>query len=172
MKLIFLLVIFGLFILSCSAQKKERDILELAAKNSGGREVKGADGVYRMAKYGDYQLEKAVEQLRNYHAPFTVPRVISWYRKSKDNKIRASLLRVLAVSRDARAAIILGNSLKDESLDVRIAATYGLLDYFINSGASGGTEQHMIYVQNWWKKNRERLKNEATGRIRKIKSND
>lgn len=145
--------------LPCFAQ--ERDILDYAAKNPLDSQVQNSDGTWRTPKYGDYQLEQAVERLKNYSQPFTVPKVISWYSKAKDEKIRASLLRVLAVSRDARAALILGNSLEDNSLDVRSASTYGLRDYFINFIVDGGTEQQMIQAQEWWKKNRERLEKEA-----------
>ena len=139
----------------------ERDILDFAAKNPRRSQVRNPEGTWRIPKYGDYRLEQAVEQLENYLQPFTVPKVTAWYFKAKDGKIRAALLRVLAVSRDPRAALVLGNSLKDDSLDVRIAATDGLMDYFLPSIAGGGTEQQMLAVQIWWEENRERLEKEA-----------
>ena len=140
---------------------QERDILDFAAKNPRASQVQNPDGTRRTPKYGDYELEEAVEQLKNYSQPFTVQKVISWYSEAKDAKIRTSLLRVLAVSRDPRAALVLGNSLKDDSLDVRVAATYGLMDYFMLTAISGGTEGHMAAAQEWWEKNRERLEKEA-----------
>jgi hypothetical protein len=162
MKPILLTLIFTLFLLPCVAQ--ERDILGNAAKNPRDSQVQNPNGTYRVPKYGDYQLEKAVEKLKNYSQPFTVPKVISWYRKAKDGKTRASLLRVLAASRDPRAALILGNSLEDnDSLDVRVAATDGLTDYFINYIVCCGTEQQMIYVHSWWEKNQARLEKEVKG---------
>jgi HEAT repeat protein len=161
MKPILLSLIFAFFLLPCFAQ--ERDILDYAAKNPNPWQVQNPDGTWRTPKYGDYQLEQAVERLKNYSQPFTVPKVISWYLEAKDEKIRAAFLRVLAVSRDPRAALILGNARKDDSLDVAFAAMYGLRDYFLPSIGTGGTEQQIIAVQQWWEKNRERLEMETKG---------
>ena len=150
------IVVLGLVV---SAQ--EPDILDSAEKNPRYSQVQNPDGTWRTPKYGDHALEKAVDKLEGYARPFTAVIVISWYLKSKDPKIRASLLRVLAASRDPRAAVVLGNSLKDDALDVRMAATYALMDYFSSPIVDGGTEQHMLTVQAWWKNNRERLEQEA-----------
>jgi hypothetical protein len=158
-RVILFIVCFAVFSSMTFAQ--ERDILDFAAKNPRISQVQNPDGTWRTPKYGDYELEQAVERLKNYSRPFTVSKVISWYSRAEDEKIRAALLRVLAVSRDPRAALILGNSLKDDALAVRIAATYGLMDYFLPSVAGGGSEQHMLAVQEWWEKNRERLENET-----------
>lgn len=140
---------------------QDSDVLDLALRNPRGETVQNPDGTYRSPKYGDHKLEEAVEQLKQYARPWTVPRLIIWYRRARNEKTRAYLLRALAVSRDARAAIVLGESLKDDSLDVRIASTYGLLDYFGPETPRGGTEQHMLAEQEWWEQNRERLKTEA-----------
>jgi hypothetical protein len=140
---------------------QERDILDFADKNPRKSQVQNPDGSWRIPKYGDYKLEQAVKELKNYAQPFTVPKLIVWYTEAKDEKTRANLLRVLAASRDARAALVIGNSLKDESLDVRIAATDGLLDYFILYSIAGGSEQQMMFVQDWWEKNREKLERQA-----------
>jgi hypothetical protein len=159
MRAILKIVCFTVFAASAFAQ--ERDILDFAAKNPRASQVQNPDGTYRTPKYGDYELERAVEQLKNYSQPFTVPKVIRWYRQAKDEKIRASLLRVLAASRDPRAALMLRKSMNEGSLDLRWAATYGLMDYFILFIVDGGTEQQIILVQEWWEKNRERLEKEA-----------
>jgi hypothetical protein len=156
-----ILIIFCVMAFAATAFAQERDILDFAAKNPRASQVQNPDGTWRTPKYGDYELAQAAKQLESYSQPFTVPKVISWYSKAKDAKIRASLLRVLAVSRDPRAALVLGNSLKDDLLDVRVAATYGLMDYFMLTAISGGTEGHMIAAQEWWEKNRERLEKEA-----------
>jgi len=156
-----ILFIVCVVVLGATAFAQERDILDFAAKNPRASQFQNPDKTWRTPKYGDYELEQAAEQLKSYPQPFTVPKVISWYSKAKDAKIRASLLRVLAVSRDPRAALALGNSLKDDSLDVRVAATYGLMDYFMLTAISGGTEGHMLAAQEWWEKNRERLEKEA-----------
>ncbi len=156
-----ILFIVCVVIFAATASAQEHDILDFAAKNSLMQQVQNPDGTWRTPKYGDYQLERAVEQLKDYSLPFTVPKVISWYKEAKDKKIRAALLRVLAASGDPRAALILGNSLKDEASDVIIAAADGLRDYFILVGVCCGSEQQMIQVQEWWEKNRERLEKEA-----------
>jgi hypothetical protein len=148
-------------VFAVAAFGQERDILDFAAANPRASQVRNPDGTWRTPKYGDYELERAAERLKDYPPPFTVPRVISWFREAKDEKIRAALLRMLAASRDARAALVLGDNLKAESLDARVAATYGLLDYFIDYTIAGGTEQHMIQAQEWWEKNRERLQRES-----------
>ena len=156
-----ILIIVCVTVFAANAFAQERDILDFATKNPGRWQAQNPDGTYRTPKYGDNELEKAVEQLKNYAQPFTVPKAILWYRKAKDEKIRASLLRVLAASRDPRAALVLGNALRDNSL-TRFAATYGLMDYFmLTTGISGGTEGHMIAAQEWWEKNRARLEKEA-----------
>lgn len=156
-----ILFIISVVVFTATAFAQEQDILDSATRHSLMQQVENPDGSWRSPKYGDYNLEQAVERLKDYPQPFTVPKVISWYGEAKDKKIRASLLRVLAASRDPRAALVLGNSLKDDSLDVRVAATYGLMDYFLPSIINGGTEQHMLAVQEWWENNRERLEKEA-----------
>ncbi len=158
-RVILFIVCTVIFVATAFAQ--ERDILDFAAKNPRGSQVQNPDGTWRTPKYGDYDLEQAVQKLKGYSQPFTVPKVISWYSKTKNAKIRASLLRVLAVSRDPRAALVLGNSLKDDSFDVRIAVIHGLTDYFLPSVVCCGSEQDAFAAQEWWEKNRERLEREA-----------
>ncbi len=155
------LIIVFVIVFQATTFAQERDILDFASKHSLMQQVKSPDGIYRTPKYGDYELEQAVEQLKDYSQPLTVPKVISWYSEAKDEKIRVSLLRVLAASRDARAALVLGNLLKDDWLSIRVAATYGLKDYFIQSYLGRSTEDHMLAVQAWWEKNQERLEAEA-----------
>jgi hypothetical protein len=156
---VLLILLIATFTLAIVAQ--ESNILSNAEKNPRSSQVQDPDGTWRTPKYGDHHLEQAANRLKNFPQPFTVSRVVSWYSQSKDPKIRASFLRVLAVSRDPRAAVVLGASLNDNSLDVRIAATYGLMDYFLPSVVDGGTEQHMAAVHKWWTANRERLEREA-----------
>src|SRR5262245_22902007 len=104
------LIIVYVMVFASTAFTQERDILDFATKNPRGQQVQKPDGTWRTPKYGDYELEQAVELLKNYSQPFTVRKVISWYSEAEDAKIRAALLRVLAVSRDPRAALVLGNS--------------------------------------------------------------
>jgi hypothetical protein len=157
---VLLIVTIVLFLFGvCLAQ--EGDILDFAAKHPLGAVIINPDETYRYPKFGDYRLERAVEELKNYPRPWTVAKVLAWYDKAEDGKIRAHLLWVLAASRDPRAALALGNALNDDSLDVRVAATYGLLDYFMKIVVGGGTEQHIIAVKEWWEKNQESIQKEA-----------
>src|SRR6185503_7296904 len=110
---------------------QEPDILDFAAKHSLNKSVQQPDGSWRIPKFGDDLLEQAVANLRAYPRPWTVSKLLIWYRQAKGDQTRSRLLRVLAASRDPRAAIALGGALGDEKLEIRTAATYGLLDYFI-----------------------------------------
>lgn len=140
---------------------QEVDILDFAATHPLNKSVQQPDGTWRSPKFGDDLLEQAAAGLKSYSRPWTVSKVISWCDESRDNKTKSLLLRVLAASRDPRGAIILGGALSDEGLEIRAAATYGLLDYFMGGGIGGGTEEHMRSAQEWWKANRERLWVEA-----------
>jgi hypothetical protein len=156
-----LLLITIVLTVSGASSAQEADILDFAAKHPLGTVIINPDGTFRHPKFGDHRLERAVEELNKYPRPWTVSKALAWYVEAEDGKIRAHWLWVLAASRDPRAALALGNALNDDSLDVRVAATYGLLDYFMRVVESGGTEQHMIAVKEWWEKNRERIQTEA-----------
>jgi hypothetical protein len=152
-----LLIIVLLLCSSLVAVAQELDILELAARQPRGVKLVYPDGTYRIPKFGDPDLEQAEKELADYPRPWTLSKVLAWYREADAGKARANLLWVLAASRDPRAALALGEALYDESLEVRWAATYGLLEYFNGMAGSGGTEQHMAAAREWWEKNRERL---------------
>ncbi len=168
MKRIFHIII--LLLVFCVASFAQEDILDFAAKHSRNSKVQNPDGTWRTPKYGDYKLEKAVEELQKHKRPWTVSRVLKWYGKAKDAKLRANLLRVLAASKDSRAAIALGNALEDKSLDVRLSAVYGLTDYFVEIDYCCGTEQAFFVAKEWWEKNKKRL-DEKT-KERKLKKNE
>ena len=139
------------------ALNEEADILGYAAGHPLSVMVLGPDGTPRRPKYGDPTLLRAEKALKNHAKPWTVKKVLSWYKEAGDGKTRAHLLRVLAASRNPKAAIELGRSLEDKNLDVRVAATYGLLDYFQTTLVSGGSESHMAFAAKWWRENRRRL---------------
>ena len=141
------------------SRNEEADILDYAAKHPLNTRVRRADGTWRRLKYGDIALDGAEEALKDYAKPWTVKKVLSWYKEAKDGKTRAHLLRVLAASRHPKAAIELGKALDDDkSLDVRVSATYALLDYFApDAGLNGGTESAMFAAAKWWRENRQRL---------------
>jgi hypothetical protein len=154
------LLIF-LFVTSIG-QAAEEDILDYLKAHPLDSMVQQPNGSMRSTKYGDYNLELAVPLLeKTFPRPWTVSKVLVWYRDSKDDKTRALLLRLLAASRDARAALVLGEALDFESLDTRIAGCYGLLDYFFPEFVGGGSEQHMKAAHEWFQSNKKRLQNEA-----------
>jgi hypothetical protein len=156
-------VLLFAFALSCATGSlaQEGDILDFAAKHPRGQIITNPDGSSRVPKFGDHRLERAVEELNDYPRPWTVSKVLAWYQETKDAKTRAHLLWVLAVSRDPRAALALGHALDEHSLEVRIAAIYGLQDYFMKIVILGGTEQHADAVREWWEKNRESIEQEV-----------
>src|SRR5205085_2715118 len=94
------------------------DILDFAAKHPLHQSVKQPDGTWRAPKYGDYQLEEAVEKLKELPRPWTVEKVLKAYRDPKDASVCASWLYVLAASRDPRAGVELGRALTDDALEV------------------------------------------------------
>jgi hypothetical protein len=83
------------------------------------------------------------------------------YRAATNPETRAALLKELAPSRDPRAAVVLGEALKDPVLALRVIATNCLLDYYVPALVEGGSEQQMEAALRWWKKNEARLRREA-----------
>ncbi len=130
----------------------ERDILDYRAEYPHmNSTIHYPDGSTYRPRYGDDQLEKAEMLLSTvYERPWTVSKVVGWYRDAEKPEVRAALLRVLAASRDERAIPLLGAALDDDELDVRVAATYGILDYFLETAVEGGTEAHMMAAHEWW----------------------
>ena len=153
----------GIIVMTCRChpanvgKQREVDILEYAAEHPRSVIIHYADGTTYKPKYGDMQLEKTENLLSGrYERPWTVPKVIQWYSEAKESETRVALLRLLAASRDERVIPYLGSALNDNNLDVRVSATYAILDYFMDMAVEGGTEQHMVAVQKWyqeWKAN-------------------
>lgn len=149
--------------LVASAPKLSEDILELVAKHPLGVQVIGPDGSYKPAKFGDPKLARAVEHLKFIARPWTVSVITDRYLTSKgrDDQISADLLRVLAASRDLRAAAVLGPALYDSSLTIRVAATYGIMDYLMDMPVNGGTEQHMEAAKKWWQQQQQQSRQQS-----------
>jgi hypothetical protein len=140
----------------------EPDILELAAKNPWVTQVQAPDGTYRTPRYGDPELERAESALRDIPRPWTVSRMLRRYRDAKSVERKVLLLGVLAASRDPRAAVVLGETLHDEELDLRVAATVGIVDYFFDDRFGGANlESMMTAADEWWQSNEARLRAEA-----------
>ena len=137
------------------------DILDRAAANPRGQQVSAGKGGYRTPRYGDRDLEEAEVALADIPRPWTVERIAKEYASARDPKRRTHLLRVLAASRDPRGAIALGEALHDDELDVRVAATMGLHDYFLPYFVGGNLESAMTAADEWWARNEADLRKRA-----------
>jgi hypothetical protein len=141
---------------------EEPDILEHVLDDPPFRQCRREDGgETTFAVYGDFELDEAVRALTGIPRPWTVTKMLTAYGKEEDIKRREHILRVLAASRNARAALLLGRELTDTNYDIRLAATYGLLYYYGIPRGSGGTEGHVHAVQEWWAENKARCRREA-----------
>lgn len=140
------------------------DILEAAASYPD-RVTSYRDSTGRMvpAKYGDPDLDRAAEALSDIERPWTVEKILGKFESETESCRRAHLIRVLAASRDPRAALLLHGLLDDPSLDIRMAALRGLWDHHVRyEGAwSGGTEQMFEDEAKWWEKNEDQLRSAA-----------
>lgn len=154
--------ILTVFLLGACADKTppEPDILELAAKDPFALEVSGPDGKLRTPRFGDPELERA-EATFAIPRPWTVSKILRRYRDSESIDERVLLLRVLAASRDPRAAVVLGETLTHDDLDLRVAATEGLCDYFLDLLVDGGLESQMHAAEEWWHAHEAELRKEA-----------
>lgn len=140
----------------------EEDILEILARHPRNVLVNG-----HATKYGDPDIERAAATLKSVPHPWTVSHFIHMFmmNSSGDSTKSAAILTVLASSREPRAAVVLASALDNASLDIRIAATYGLMNYFLDEPVSGGTEQHMEAVKHWWKTNKTKYEEKANSEI-------
>jgi hypothetical protein len=126
---------------------------------------KPPDRTERRPRYGDDALAKAEEELRHIPRPWTLTRIMKTYhdelkkpRLEQTNK--PHLERLLAASRDPRAAVLLGEQV--EGNQPAPGAVRGLMDYFLPSVArEGGTEAQIVAVQNWWKEQEAKWRRQA-----------
>ncbi|NNF01032.1 MAG: HEAT repeat domain-containing protein [Pyrinomonadaceae bacterium] len=133
-------------------------MFEVFSENSLGEVRFLADGTQKKAEYGDFELDDAINNLNGYSKPWNIGKLIEWYSQAENEETRVSFLRVLAASKDPRAAVILGSLLEDRTLKTRVAALYGLMYYFLPSVVGGGTEAHFLYVRKWWEVNKDQIK--------------
>lgn len=134
------------------------DILEYISDNPHKASIiHYPDGSTYRPKYGDMRLEEAEKLLaEKYERPWTVAKVVQWYQGTNEPETRSAFLWLLAASRDERAIPYLGSALDDSALEVRIAATYGIMDYFMETAVQGGTEQHMMAAHKWWEERKSK----------------
>ncbi len=148
--------------LTASTLAGEDDILDYAAAHPLHTQLSQPNHIWLKPNYDDDVLEQAAEFLApTYPRPWTVSRLLTWYRASKEDAISAHLLRVLAASRDPRAALVLGEAIRSGSPPLRFAGCYGLRDYFPVPVTFGGTRQHMHAAERWFVANKVRLIKEA-----------
>ena len=108
-------------------------------------------------------LDVAVAALPDIPRPWTFGKILAEYEREPNISRRVHLIRALAASRDPRAAILLHELLKHESLDIRIAALRGLWDHFIQKEGTGagGTEQMFEDEAKWWEKYENEIRRAA-----------
>lgn len=126
--------------------------LNVTEQDSKGRKIK--------SKYGDSQLDAAVKTLKKYPRPWTVSKTINWYTTTTKLNERLAWIRVLAASRNPKAALVLGKAL-DESGPICIAASYGLHHYFIKNSFYMNTESAIAKAQQWWLANKTQLEKDV-----------
>lgn len=143
-----------------SATPPEPDILELAARSPLGQQVQSLDGTWRTTRFGDSELERAERDLR-IPRPWTVSKMLLHFQKADSLPEKDLLLRVLAASRDPRAAVVLGETLPDEDLDLRVAAAEGPFWYFLEFQRGGNLESVISQADEWWRAHEPELRAEA-----------
>jgi hypothetical protein len=151
-----------------NASAEEQDILKFAAKNPiGYRED------HEIPKYGDPYLVQAADKLSDIPRPWTVPKMIRLFEKEKGERSRY-LARVLAASRDPRAALVLGQALDDPGFDKHNGAHSALFDYFVEDDSYGLPPENRLFIwaenaldltipaaDRWWAINRSQLEAEV-----------
>jgi len=146
---------------STVSQWKQADILDKGQAYPFTQSRTEADGRVVHPTYASFDVDAAAAALADIPRPWTGEKMTQIFQSTSDPKRKAQILWILAASLDPRAAVTLGEHLKDKSLDVRWVATYGLMDFFMDTPVSGGTEQHMQAAWEWWAKNEQRLRAEA-----------
>jgi hypothetical protein len=132
----------------------EGDILDIAARR--GHSGSGAPRA-------DARLDAAVKALADIPRPWTVPSILELQAREADATRRAHQIALLAASADPRAGVRLGEALEsDPSADVRVAATWGLIYYFVDKPFEGGSEQAAETARAWWRAHESELRRAAT----------
>jgi hypothetical protein len=157
-------------ILGCARPVKEPDILDVAAASPLLEEYAAPGEEPRAPRFGDPELERAERVLGDIPRPWTLPVIRARFRSERDPRRRELLLRVLAASRDARAAVVLGAELEGDDAELQAAAIEGLGDYFLPYLVSGGLEALAAAVETWWAENKTALAEEAARLERRLGS--
>ena len=112
-------------------------------------------------------------RLKNIPRPWTVAKVIMRFRKelsnhgSKAESARSHLLELLAISRDPRALVLLGETMQGSgatALSARGVAYFHLAparEHLVAGGVEVKNHQARHWTTKWWKGNEKRLRAEA-----------
>jgi hypothetical protein len=122
------------------------------------------DGTIVACRYWDCDIDRAEGFLRaKYARPYTMGQILRWYEQERDPRTRASLLVVLAASRDPRAGLVLAGAIRSTNVDVRIAAAEALNRHFgADLCSSGGNlESEFAHAEEWLEENEVRLRKAA-----------
>lgn len=149
-----------------NASAEEQDILKFAEKNAIG--YRG----HKTPKYGDPFLVQAADKLSDIPRPWTVPNMIRLFEQEKGERSEY-LARVLAASRDPRAAVALGKALDDPGYK-GFGACSSLFDYFVGDDSYGLPPENRLFIwagnaldltipaaHRWWVINRSQLEAEV-----------
>jgi hypothetical protein len=146
------------------------DILNHVLDTAPGRhgEMQSPAGTWHLCKYPDCRLDTAEEFLATkYPRPWTIVKVLEWYRHSTDEKTRIHLARILGASRDPRAALALADAIDETSPDfafyyLRCEVAVILNEYFVPAFCGGDLESDFRNSKDWLRENRARLRAESS----------
>ena len=154
------------------------DILEYVAKKNpqhGSYFPSGVsehDGQTTICKYYSCALDRAETFLSTkYPRPWTLEKVLGWYKDERDPETRRHLAYLLGATRDPRAALALGESVEDDKLntlemfDARDAAHRELLNFIPMPKCEDDPPKYPVgiqgrgegYQEEWFRDNKARL---------------
>jgi hypothetical protein len=150
----------------------DTDVLEYVAKKNPGHGKTGNDGSWTTCKYYSCYLDRAEQFLSaKYPRPWTIEKVLAWYRESRDPEERKHLAYLLGTTSDPRAAMALGQSVEDEKLntldmfDARDTARRQLLNFIPRPKCEDEPAKYPVglqgrgegYEEEWFRDNKARL---------------
>ena len=148
-------------------------VLEIA-HGRHGRTRSGHDSSFKDCKYPNCALDRAEDFLNGRQPrPWTIGKVLRWYREATDPTTRLHWGVILGASRDPRAELALGETLESDrpAIDeahLRIMAGLAIDEYFVPqpdcgdwpiAGVSWNPERAMV----WFKADKARLKKVCAG---------
>jgi hypothetical protein len=127
--------------------------------------TKWSDGLGRICKYWDCRLDAAEDFLApNYPRPWTISKVLTWYKQAANEETCVHLAHVLGASRDPRAALALAEAMSSSMyFKLRLTAASILESQFVPHACSrgGDTESDFRDSEEWLAANKVRLQKEC-----------